>query len=249
MGRRLLTGGIVWAGAACTPRAAWVLVDGDRIAAIAEEGRPGAARPPADQHVDLKGGHVLPGFVDVHLHLSQAAWFPLGVDGLGWASLADALHAVRVQAAADSDAPWLLFWRVARWTWPEGRLPTAAELDEAAPGRRVLVSTLDMHRGAVSSAGLATLGLTKHDTARLGGDITRDRRGRPTGDQVQAERVGQRREDAFAGSDGGAGVLGLDVVDQLVVLGECGVFEVPPGALAEPNTAVIAGWLTHSRAP
>src|SRR6266542_199419 len=207
MGRRLLTGGIVWAGAACTPRAAWVLVDGDRIAAIAEEGRPGAARPPADQHVDLKGGHVLPGFVDVHLHLSQAA--------------------------ADSDAPWMLFWRVARWTWPEGRLPTAAELDEAAPGRRVLVSTLDMHRGAVSSAGLATLGLTTHDTARLGGDITRDRRGRPTGDQVQAERVGQRREDAFAGSDGGAGVLGLDVVDQLVVLGECGVFEVPPGALAE----------------
>src|SRR6266542_3942134 len=160
MGRRLLTGGIVWAGAACTPRAAWVLVDGDRIAAIAEEGRPGAARPPADQHVDLKGGHVLPGFVDVHLHLSQAA--------------------------ADSDAPWMLFWRVARWTWPEGRLPTAAELDEAAPGRRVLVSTLDMHRGAVSSAGLATLGLTKHDTARLGGDITRDRRGRPTGELWEA---------------------------------------------------------------
>jgi predicted amidohydrolase YtcJ len=158
--RRLLTGGTVWAGAACTPRATWVLVDGDRIAAIGDDDAPGAELPAADERVDVKGGHVLPGFVDVHLHLSQAAWFPQGVDGLSWASLTDALHAVRVQAAADREAPWLLFWRVARWKWPEGRLPTAAELDEAAPGRRVLVSTLDMHRGAISSAGLAALGLT-----------------------------------------------------------------------------------------
>src|SRR6266566_2862859 len=186
MGRRLLTGGIVWAGTACTPRAGWVLVDGDRIAAIGEDDESSAELPSADERVDLYGGHVLPGFVDVHLHLSQAAFFPLGVDGLGWASLADALHAVRVQAAADPDAPWLLSWRVARWEWPEGRLPTAAELEQAAPGRRVLVSTLDMHRGAVSSAGLATLGITSGDSARFGGDVTRDRRGRPTGELWEA---------------------------------------------------------------
>jgi len=136
----------------------------------------------------VRGGHVLPGFVDVHLHLSQAAFFPLGVDGLGWASLADALRAVRVQAGADAAAPWLLFWRVARWKWPEGRLPSAAELDEAAPGRRVLVSTLDMHRGAVSSAGLATLGITNGDSARFEGDVTRDRRGRPT-EELRAETL------------------------------------------------------------
>jgi predicted amidohydrolase YtcJ len=185
MSRRLLTGGTVWVGAACTPRLAWVLIDGDRIAAIGDESSTVAPSDVAER-VDLTGGHVLPGFVDVHLHLSQAAWFPLGVDGLGWASLADALHAVQVQAAADPVARRLLFWRVARWTWPEGRLPSAAELDEAAPGRRVLVSTLDMHRGAVSSTGLATLGLANGDSARFGGDVTRDRRGRPTGELWEA---------------------------------------------------------------
>src|SRR6266536_1659932 len=186
MGRRLLTGGIVWAGTACTPRAGWVLVEGDRIAAIGTDDGSRAEPPSADERLDVHGGHVLPGFVDVHLHLSQAAFFPLGVDGLGWASLADALHAVRVQTGADAAAPWLLFWRVARWRWPEGRLPSAAELDEAAPGRRVLVSTLDMHRGAASSAGLATLGITDGDSARFGGDISRDRRGRPTGELWEA---------------------------------------------------------------
>jgi predicted amidohydrolase YtcJ len=186
MARRLLTGGIVWAGTACRPRAGWMLVDGDRIAAIGEDDESRAQPPAADERLDVHGGHLLPGFVDVHLHLTQAAWFPLGVDGLGWASLADALHAMRVQASADTAAPWLLFWRVARWKWPEGRLPTATELDEAAPGRRVLVSTLDMHRGAVSSAGLAALEITDGDKARFGGDITRDRRGRPTGELWEA---------------------------------------------------------------
>jgi predicted amidohydrolase YtcJ len=188
MRRRLLTGGTVWAGTACVPRAAWMLVDGDRIAAIADEHEPSAAPPPAaDERLDLAGGHVLPGFADVHLHLSQAAWFPLGVDGLGWDSLADCLHAVRVEAGADVAAPWLLFWRVARWRWPQGRLPSAVELDQAAPGRRVLVSTLDMHRGAVSSAGLAAAGLAdSRGAARFGGEITRDRRGRPTGELWEA---------------------------------------------------------------
>src|SRR6266700_1712627 len=189
--RRVLTGGTVWAGTACTPRAAWVLVDGDRIAAIGDQGEAGAAPPPtAEQRLDLNGGHVLPGFVDVHLHLSQAAFFPLGVDALGWRRLADALHAVRVQAVADPESPWLLFWRVARWRWPEGRLPTAQELDDAAPGRRVLVSTLDMHRGAISSGGLATLELELDGRARrrapVGGDVTCDRRGRPTGELWEA---------------------------------------------------------------
>ena len=92
-----------------------MLVDGDRIAAVGDEGGPGAASPPAaDQRIDITGNHVLPGFVDVHLHLSQAAWFPLGADALGWQSLADALRAVRVQADVDSVAPWVLFWRVAQ---------------------------------------------------------------------------------------------------------------------------------------
>src|SRR6266540_71971 len=149
MTSRLLTGATIWAGASCTPRAGWLLVEDDRVAALGETQPP----PPADEVIDLTGCHVLPGFVDVHLHLSQAAWFPHGGDGMAWRSLAEALRAIRV--AAD------------------------AELDQAAPGRRVLVSTFDMHRGALSPAGLAALGLdTPRGVGGFGEDVTRDRRGR-----------------------------------------------------------------------
>jgi len=180
--RRLFTGATIWAGATCTPRPAWLLVEDGRVAAVGETHQP----PPADEVLDLFGCHVLPGFVDVHLHLSQAAWFPHGGDGLEWRGLAEALHEVRVAADAAPSAPWLLFWRVPRFAWPEGRLPTAGELDDAAPGRRVLVSTLDMHRGALSSAGLAALGIADQAAGGFGGDVTRDRRGRPTGEVWEA---------------------------------------------------------------
>jgi len=180
--RRLITGATVWAGPACTPAQAWLLVDGGRIA-----GTGTAGPPPADEVLDLAGCHVLPGFVDAHLHLTQAAWYPHGGDAWRWRGLADALDAVRAVAAAEPSAPWLLFWDAARWRWPEGRLPTAAELDQAAPGRRVLISTADMHRGAVSPAGFAAAGLPVRGPAReFGDDITRDRRGRPTGELWEA---------------------------------------------------------------
>src|SRR6266536_620140 len=112
---------------------------------------------------------------------------PRGGDAWSSRGLADALDAVRAAAAAEPAAPWLLFWNAARWRWQEGRLPTARELDEAAPGRQILISTADMHRGAVSSAGLAAAHLPDPAPAREHrDDITRDRRGRPTGELWEA---------------------------------------------------------------
>jgi predicted amidohydrolase YtcJ len=187
--RRVLTGATVWAGLGCQPRRAWLLVAGDRIEALGDQ--EDSPPPPAGQVIDLPGCHVLPGFVDVHLHLTQAAWFGQGHDGSGWHSLAEARRAIATAASAQpASGPgpgWLLFWGAERWRWPEGRLPTAAELDQAAPGRLVLVSTADMHRGAVSPAALATLGLDGQRHSReFGADVTRDRRGRPTGELWEA---------------------------------------------------------------
>jgi predicted amidohydrolase YtcJ len=184
-GRRLLTGATIWAGSDCRPRRGWLLVADSQVEALGDQ--EDSPRPVADEVVDLAGCHVLPGFVDVHLHLSQAAWFGQGHDGSGWQSLAEALRAVSAAADTDPGPGWLLFWDVARWRWPEGRLPTAAELGQAAPGRLVLVSTADMHRGAVSPEALAALGLDGQRRVRqFGEDITRDRRGRPTGELWEA---------------------------------------------------------------
>ncbi len=184
MTRSLFAGVTVWAGAACTPEQGWLLVEGDRVAAVGSEGGPA---PQADRVLHLPGCHVLPGFVDVHLHLSQAAWFGRGGDGSGWRSVSEALDAVARAAAASPQAPWLLFWDAERWRWPQGRLPTSGELETAAPGRAVLISSSDMHRGAISAAGLEAAGLAGSGArAAFGDDLGRDRRGRLTGELWEA---------------------------------------------------------------
>jgi predicted amidohydrolase YtcJ len=214
MTRQLLTGATVWAGASCSPRQTWVLIEDESVAAVGGQNAAGDHnQPPAADHtLDLPGHHVLPGFVDVHLHLSQAAWFPYGGDGSTWHGVADALRAVRVAADADRNAPWLLFWNVARFNWPEGRLPTADELEAVAPGRRVLVSTLDMHRAAVSQAGLAELWQTGYRAVgRQRDEVTRDRRGRPIG-EIWEEAYGILLQRALADIAEQRGEAGTETV-------------------------------------
>lgn len=244
MGRVLLAGATVWAGPACVPSRAWMLVEDGRVAAAGGQ----EPLPPADRVVDLPGCHLLPGFVDVHLRLSQAAWIARGGDGWGWRSLAEALRAVRAAGNASPQAPWLLFWNVARWSWPEGRLPTSGELDEAAPGRKVLVSSSDLHRGSVSSAGLQAIGRTEGDLAKVfGQDIARDRRGRPTGELWEAAYgvALQRALTSTAAHARDAGTAAVYAAEAGRYLAH-GITHAPPGSTstrrsapgsAEPGTA------------
>src|SRR6266536_6025315 len=145
MARRLLTGATVWAGATCTPRPAWLLVEDDHVAALgASDGD--QEPPPADQVLDVTGCHILPGFVDVHLHLSQAAWFPLGGDASAWRGLADALHAVRVAATAA---------RSPLRPWPPSGCPTGAR---ARPATSATTSPATGVAGPLGSCGRRPMG-------------------------------------------------------------------------------------------
>jgi predicted amidohydrolase YtcJ len=194
-----MTGATIWAGPACTPRPGWLLVTGDTITAV---GGPDTRPPPAAAAIDLAGCHILPGFVDSHLHATVTGWQTLGVDGEGWTSLGEALSAIGAAARADPHAPWLLCWNARPFRWPQRRLPSAAELDAVAPGRRVLVSGVDVHRGAVSTPAMRTLDLT---TLRAQtGDVSRDRRGRPTG-EIWEQAYGAALARALAEAEQHAG--------------------------------------------
>ena len=191
-----MTGATIWAGPTCTPQPGWLLVTGDSIAAAGGQDTP---PPPATTMIDLAGCHILPGFVDTHLHASVVGWQTLGVDGSAWTDLREALAAIGAAAAADPHAPWLLCWNARPFRWPQRRLPTAAELDAVAPGRQILVSGVDVHRGAVSSQAMRALGLT---TMRAqAGDVSRDRRGRPTG-EIWEQAYGEALARALADAPG-----------------------------------------------
>jgi predicted amidohydrolase YtcJ len=113
----------------------------------------------ADQTVDLGGAWVAPAFVDAHVHCTQTGLMLTGLDLHGCASLAEMLDRVEAYARTRRGRPILgTGWD--QTSWPEGRPPTAAELDRASYGSVVYLTRADVHSAVVSSAMLALAGLS-----------------------------------------------------------------------------------------
>ncbi|MBC3984304.1 amidohydrolase [Streptomyces sp. AC536] len=110
---------------------------------------------PAAHEVDLAGATVLPAFIDAHVHL---AWTGLAARATSVAGQRDAASVLAVIRRAAAHAPPDAWVDVADYDQrPLGRDLTAAELDEAGGGRKVLVAHRSGHACVVSSAVLALL--------------------------------------------------------------------------------------------
>ena len=114
--------------------------------------------------IDLDGALVVPGFVDAHVHTTDAGLAISGVDLTGARSLAQCLTEVRAYASGNPGGVlWGHGWD--ETNWPEIRPPTRAELDEATGQRPVYLSRIDVHSALISSA----LAETVADGAALAG--------------------------------------------------------------------------------
>jgi hypothetical protein len=131
--------------------------------------------------VDLKGLALFPGLVDAHTHLGSYGLRLDWVDLDGVASLEEACGIVARAAAGAAPGKWV---RGGGWNknlWPGGRLPTRADLDRAAPGNPVALSSKDGHALWLNSEALRRAGITRDTPDPPGGEIVRDRSGEPTG--------------------------------------------------------------------
>jgi predicted amidohydrolase YtcJ len=134
------------------PGADTVAVADGRIAWV---GRGDGGYDGAAEVVDLAGALLLPAFVDAHLHVVQTGFLLTQLDLRSATRLQDALDALAAFAAVRADAAPDEVLVGTGWddsAWPERRPPTAAELDRAAPGRRVLLTRLDGHSAVLSPA-------------------------------------------------------------------------------------------------
>jgi predicted amidohydrolase YtcJ len=207
VGTRLFRNGTVWAGRHSAPQPGWLLLEDERIAATGAAAEP---EPAADERIDLAGGHLLPGFCDAHSHLSVGAWLPAVGDGSALGSAAEALAAVRSAAAGQPSGAWLVFARCGLDHWPGGRVPAAAELEDAGGGRPVLLVDLTLHRGVLSEEGLRRCGVRRGTRDPLG-DVARGRRGEPTG-LVWEQAFGRALYTALRALAAEAGELGADAL-------------------------------------
>ncbi|MET8982396.1 amidohydrolase [Streptomyces sp. NPDC004539] len=142
------------------PFATAMVVERGHVAWVGSEGAADAFADGVDEVVDLDGGLVTPAFTDAHVHTTATGLALTGLDLSDAPSLADALARVRAFAEARPADKVLLGhgWDASRW--PGGRPPTRAELDEAAGGRPLYLSRIDVHSAVVTTAllDLTTLG-------------------------------------------------------------------------------------------
>jgi predicted amidohydrolase YtcJ len=238
----LLRGGTVHTPA--DPFATAMLVDGDTVAWVGQEGAAEAHAGGVDDVVHLDGALVTPAFVDAHVHTTATGLALTGLDLSGCASLADALDQVERHGRARRGGVVLGHgWDETRW--PEHRAPTRRELDRASYGGVVYLSRIDSHSAVVSSALVAaTPDLIGTPGWSDDGPLTRDahhlvrrvaRAALTTGQGREAQRAALRRAAevgiGMVHEIGGPEIAGAD--DFAAVL------ELPR---SEPSPEVVGYW-------
>src|SRR5580692_278423 len=132
--------------------------------------------------IDLKGGRVLPGLIDNHLHIIRGGLtFNMELRWDGVRSLSDAMAMLKRQVAVTPPPQWVrVVGGFSETQFAEKRLPTIDELNAVAPDTPVFILHL-YDRAILSAAALRAVGYTKDTPQPPGGEIVRDAKGNPTG--------------------------------------------------------------------
>ncbi|QRP49963.1 amidohydrolase [Amycolatopsis sp. FDAARGOS 1241] len=144
----LLLGGRIYTSS--SPDATALAVSGGTVVWVGQDAPARALHPDAEV-VALDGAFVAPAFVDAHVHATATGLHLTGLDLTGARSGAELLAAVRAAVAAAPGEVLLAHgWDESGWEQP--RLPSRAELDEAAGATPVYLSRVDVHSALVSTA-------------------------------------------------------------------------------------------------
>jgi predicted amidohydrolase YtcJ len=184
----------VWTGDPRRPWADALAVRGERIAVVGSSAEvkklaAAAARAGGAPRVhDARGGMVVPGFVDSHVHFVDGGLRLASVQLRDARTPADFVARIRAFAATVPEGSWITGgdWDHQHWG---GELPTRAWVDSVTPDHPVWVSRLDGHMALANSAALRAAGVTAATGDVPGGAVVRDARGEPTGvlkDNAQA---------------------------------------------------------------
>jgi len=165
---------------ACAGATAVVIRDG-RFQLVGSDRDARAAAGPGAEVLDLGGRLVLPGMIDGHFHYYDWALGRRRVMLANVPSLRELQDRVAAKARSAAPGTWILGQGWNENEWAERRLPSRADLDQAAPDHPVLLWRSDLHLAVVNSMALGLAELGPHTPNPPMGVIDKDAQGRPTG--------------------------------------------------------------------
>ncbi|HEY0686459.1 MAG TPA: amidohydrolase [Steroidobacter sp.] len=172
--------GNVWTGDARQPKAQALAIDDGSIVAVGNDVDVRKLGNANTRAVDLKGGFVVPGFIDNHVHFINGGLALAQVDLRDAATKAEFVQRIARAAAKTPKGQWLKDGNWDHETWG-GELPTRDWIDRDTANTPVFVSRLDGHMALANSLVLKLAGIDEKTPDPAGGAIVRDKNGRPTG--------------------------------------------------------------------
>jgi hypothetical protein len=171
----------IWTVNPKQPQADAVAVLNGRITAVGAETAVMAWRGPNTRVVDAKGGRLLPGFNDAHVHFSDGGAALSAVQLTDVTSLKEFVRRLADYASHAPKGEWIRSGNWDETKWSPATLPTRQDIDAAAPDNPVALDRYDGHMILVNSKVLALAGITSKTPDPPGGVIVRDATGQPTG--------------------------------------------------------------------
>ncbi len=181
---RVFTAKTIYTGNPDEPQISALIVnDQGRILATFRFGSHAYATTPDGpaEIINFEGATLFPGFVDGHAHLLGIGQREMTLDLTGTASIDDLTTHIEA-VAFDAPADQIIYGR--GWIetgWPDARMPTAADLDKAAPNTPVILIRADGHALVANTAAMTAAGISADTPNPAGGKIERDASGAATG--------------------------------------------------------------------
>ncbi|WP_179400581.1 amidohydrolase [Burkholderia guangdongensis] len=171
--------GTLYTGDANRRFAQALAVRGGKIQAVGFEDEIRALAGPATRVVDLRGGMMLPGFIDGHVHPLEGHQILGDFDLSGINDQQKIVDRIRECAAATPNERWVYLGGANFGAF--GAYPTRELLDTIVPDRPLLVVGFDVHSGCLNTKGLEALGIDENTPDISGGVYERDANRVPTG--------------------------------------------------------------------
>jgi predicted amidohydrolase YtcJ len=163
------------------PQATAIAVQGDKILWVGEDAYAKQFIDEKTRVVDASGRLLLPGFIDSHFHLALGN--DPNVARITGNSLKEIQEQVRAYAKKRPDLKWIEMdgWNYS--AFPDGTLPTAADLRGLTGGRPAFLVAYDYHTVWMNKEALQAFAITRRTkSVSFAEDLQRDKKtGEPTG--------------------------------------------------------------------
>ncbi|MFO8011002.1 MAG: amidohydrolase [Dehalococcoidia bacterium] len=166
------------------PRAEMVAMRDGRVLALGRNSDLNDRRSGRTELIDCRGGTVIPGFNDAHMHIFSLISSLLEIDcsPASVSSITDIQRLVSERAMKTPHEKWIKATGYNEFYLEERRHPTRWDLDKAAPAHPVRLSHRTRHACVLNSRGLSLAGINAETPDLPGGLIERDTEtGEPTG--------------------------------------------------------------------